>query len=78
VFVLVEGIPELASNDYSTRPSVFTKLDIDFPRTELFSLYKPVFDGLLNTFSGLLFITVVASTIEQTISDFDGIVNGLK
>ena len=46
--------------------------------TEIFALHEAVCDGTANTLSGLLLVTVVASTVKETVTNFDGIVNHLQ
>jgi len=46
--------------------------------TEVFAFHKTICDGTTNTFAGLLFVTIVASTVEETVANFDSVVNNLQ
>lgn len=46
--------------------------------TDIFAFHKAIFDGTTNTLTGFLFVTVVASTVEETVTDFDSIINNLR
>lgn len=46
--------------------------------TEIFTFHKTVCDGTANTPAGLFLVTIVASTVEETVSNFDGVVNHLQ
>lgn len=46
--------------------------------TDIFALHETVFDGTTNTLAGLLLVTIVASTVKETVTDFDSVVNHLQ
>ena len=46
--------------------------------TDIFALHEAVFDGTTKTLAGLLLVTVVASTVKETVANFNSVVNHLE
>ena len=46
--------------------------------TYIFPLHDTVFDGTTHALAGLLFVTVVASTVNETVANLKGAVNHLQ
>ena len=45
--------------------------------TEIFTLHETVYDRTANALSGFLLVTVVTSTVKETVANFDCVINHL-
>lgn len=46
-------------------------------RTEILALDETILDGTLDAIAGLLLVSVITSSIEQTVSSLDSVVHGV-
>ena len=46
--------------------------------TDIFTFHETIVNGTTNTLTGLLLVTIVASAVKKTITNFDSVVNHLQ